>query len=489
MASTTKNLLQFVLPKIRGNDKGVSFPNLFNPSSTTSPLGLPRYNEHLTDIYSSRSSESSMQLISRLAKHDPDVSATIDSYLNLSSKEPNFYVYDMEGNLDREGMKTLEQLILNLTSRYDYSDKFRLTKSLNDITSELKYSILTTGACGAELVFDKTLLPREFRIVDMTKIEWLSPSPGVYKPRLNAPGANQPIDLDIPNFFVSFYKQNPTEIYSYSPFVSCINTIAARQQIINDLYRVMQRTQLFGDRVDITVIEEAVAASAPAEFRADPSKLQTWKNEIFSKIRSDLAALRPGQAYVHTDAVKVDTVKDRGLASGTNVEDIIEVLNAQNQAALKIVPTLLGRGDGGVNTASTESRMFCLAVDVLNKTVADFYSKAFSLAMLVVGYEGTVYCKFPAVELRPDLELEPQLTMKQSRLLQALSLGLITDDEYHIEMRGELPPDGLVQLSGTNFLSGGQNTRADEVSPNSDPLGRSLSPEGSKSAKSNTVKK
>lgn len=90
--------------------------------------------------------------------------------------------------------------------------------------------------------------------------------------------------------------------------------------------------------------------------------------------------------------------------------------------------------------------------------------------------------------MRPDTELEPQLVVRQSRLLQDLSLGIITDEEYHLKMYNRLPPPSAPKLSGTGFNSK-QETKAADVSPNSDPLGRAVSPEGSKVAKDNKVKR
>jgi hypothetical protein len=41
--------------------------------------------------------------------------------------------------------------------------------------------------------------------------------------------------------------------------------------------------------------------------------------------------------------------------------------------------------------------------------------------------------------------------MRQSRILEQLSLGLITDAEANLELTGTLPPPGAPKLSGTMF--------------------------------------
>ena len=74
--------------------------------------------------------------------------------------------------------------------------------------------------------------------------------------------------------------------------------------------------------------------------------------------------------------------------------------------------------------------------------------------------------------------------MRASRLKQDLSLGIIGDDEYHLEMYGRIRPEEAPELSGTGFMESSTITVDEEkVTPNSDPLGRSLSPEGSEHAR------
>jgi hypothetical protein len=123
--------------------------------------------------------------------------------------------------------------------------------------------------------------------------------------------------------------------------------------------------------------------------------------------------------------------------------------------------------------------------DSLNETVAAILSESLTLAARIAGFQGYIECYFTPIELRPVLELEPHYTMKASRLKQDLSLGIITDEYYHLEMYGALPPEGYTPLSGTGFLE--QQTvdvESEGISPNDDPNGRGQVAEGGKSAKS-----
>lgn len=483
-----KNL---VVPyKKKPNPKGTAYTNTFNPSATNSTLSLPTYRSHLTDIYSSRTANDSRALLKDLFKYDSDISASVHAFLTAANTEPRFYVYDAEGVIDKDGVKTLNQLLGMLVRRNDYSTGFEITKTLREIAEDLRYMVLLRGSCCGELVFDKLLYPNEFRTVDAVTLEWFEKAPGYYKPQQRPPGASGIINLDIPNFFIKYYRQNPTEIYSESMFVSSINTIAARHQVINDLYRIMQKTGY--PRIEVTVIEEVLRKNAPAEMQENEDKMIIWMNARLQEIAGQLSDLRADAAYVHFDAIESKIMNDKGPGTSMDVTSIINVLNSQNQAALKTMATVIGRGEAGVNTASVEARIFSMAADSLNGPIADMYSEMFTFAMRLLGYEGYVVCKFDNVELRPATELEPQLVLKRSRLIEDLSWGLITDEEYHLMMYNRLPPDGTPELSGTQFYSADASAAQDSasnVTPNSDPMGRSLSPSGSKSAKSNSVSK
>jgi len=261
------------------------------------------------------------------------------------------------------------------------------------------------------------------------------------------------------------------------------------QQVINDLYRIMQLTGY--PRMEIVVVEEILRKHAPANIRNDPAELQKFVDQQIKQIQSRIANIRPDQAFVHTDSVEAKMLNDSKPANALNIDSIINTLNAQNQAGLRSMATILGRGESGVNTASVEARVFSMNAQEINEPVAEIWSQILTMAIRLQGFEDIhVDFRFRPVELRPELELEPQRVMKAARLKEDLSLGIITDDEYHLEMYGRLRPDNAPELSGTNFMqTSGTSVDPNGVTPNTDPLGRSIAPPGSKSARSKTVQK
>ncbi|MET0377061.1 MAG: hypothetical protein ABW128_22740 [Rhizorhabdus sp.] len=486
MAGILDSLGQILLPKGKGVKNGRGFTPDFNPR--TPAITAPLYKDHLTDIYTSRVANDSRSLIATLLNMDPDMSAALHAFLTIAeSTDPIVYAFGPDDQIDPEGIALGQQLLALVTTTNDYTLGYSAKPTVDALCSDHRYTILARGMTSMELVLDKTYLPSEFRLIDPATLEWAQKANGAYLPTQKPAGANTTIDLNIPTFFTSYFHQSPFSKYSYSPFVAAINTIAARQAVINDLYRIMQIVGY--PRLDVKVLEEVLTANAPPAFRTDQAKIRSHVENELNRVRAAISSLNASDAFVHSNAVEASILNEKNPAAGLQITEVIEVLNAQNQASLKVMPAVVGKGGNG-QVASTEARLFALSADALNRSVAGILSKSLTLAARLSGYEGRIEVLFEPVELRPQLELEPQKTMRSARLKQDLSLGLITDIEYSMAMYGRPPLAGAPTLSGTNFMpSTNVQVEAATVSSESDSLGRGLSGEGGNGvAKDNKAK-
>lgn len=474
-----------VLPTKRARPGGQSFTNTFQPG--TPATTAPGYRNHTEDLFATRIANDSRTLLNELLRHDPDASSAVFAFGTLcASSNMVLRAYDQNEVLSVEGIELGNKILNRLFNVVDYTAGYNSKSGMKQFLDELRYSTLLRGALGFELVINKLMEPDSLRLVDMSTINWEEKAPGVYKPIQKPVRGGDDINLDIPTFFTSRFHQNPTDVYSYSLFVSAINTIAARQQVINELYRIMQVTGY--PRLDITVLEDIIMNSAPANLRMDPKARQQFVDTQIQSIRSQFTAIRSDQALVHTNAVTAQMINDKNPGASIQMKEVIDTLDSQNQAALKTMPSVVGKGSNA-NTASTETRLFAINCDSLNATIAGPISEALTLAARLAGFQGRLEASFTPIELRPTLELEPQLTMKSSRLKQDLSLGLIVDEEYHMDMYGRPPPPGAPKLSGTGFLDQQEaNVDVKDISPNDDPNGAGLTTPGSQNAKSNRTK-
>lgn len=473
--SVFQSLGEIILPKGKGVKEGRGYTPTFDPRQQV--LTAPLYRDHLTDIYTSRVANDSRTLLETLVNMDPDVSAAVNAFLAVAgTSDPIIYAYNEKDEPDPEGISLGQQILAAITTTNDYSQGFSNKPTVDDLVTNHRYMMLLRGGTAAELVMDKRYIPYELRLVDPATIEWREAKNGKYSPVQKPAGSNIEIDLNIPTFFTSNFHQSPLDLYTYSTFVSAINTIASRQLVINELYRIMKIVGY--PRVDIQVMEDVLSKAAPVSMRNDPVKMRAFVEGELSKIRATISTLGSADAFVHTNAIDAKIINEKNPSAGLQIQGVIDVLNAQNQAALKVMPAVVGKANNG-QVASTEARLFALSADALNRAVAGLLTKSLTLAARLSGYAGRIECIFPPVELRPAMELEAQKTMKASRLKDDLSRGVISDMEYTMEVYGRPPLPGAPPLSGTNFLMPqAVEVDATKVTPNTDSLGRSLTGEG-----------
>jgi hypothetical protein len=465
-----------------------SSTSTFNPQSKDQVLSAPAYRDHLTSIYDTRQADDSRSLLKYMFRHDSDVSATVGAYLTLADTPMSVLVRNPQGEIDPDATKSMMSVLNAFQHSTDYTQGFEFKRSIRTYNQEFRYMLMLRGAIGAELVLDKMLVPTRVHNIDMVEVEWFEKESGVYKPQQKPPGSSDIIKLDIPTFFVAYHRRDPTTIYPMSDFVSAINTIAARQQVINDLYRIMQLTGF--PRMDVKVVEEVILKAAPPGIKNDPVALKVWMNDRLTEVMNKLSGIRADQPFGHWDSVEIKMMNEKAPGAALDVSKVIETLNAANQAALKTMAVVIGRGDGGGQVASTEARIAAMNADQLNVPLADMWSRMFTFMLNLSGKPGLVEVRFEAAEMRPWLELETQRTLQDARLREDLSHGLITDEEYHLAVHKRLPPDGIKPMSGTGFMAPmpAASVDAKDVSPNGDPLGRSMVPEGAKNARSNQSK-
>jgi hypothetical protein len=130
-----------------------------------------------------------------------------------------------------------------------------------------------------------------------------------------------------------------------------------------------------------------------------------------------------------------------------------DVIDSKTATGAKTLPSILGHGSGSQNIASSETLLFMKNAAGVQGKLNEGYSKALTLAVRLFGLDVYVEFRYAPIDLRPELELEVFRATRQSRLLEQLSLGFLTDDEASIQLTGQLTPAGFKPLSGTQFFA------------------------------------
>jgi hypothetical protein len=238
--------------------------------------------------------------------------------------------------------------------------------------------------------------------------------------------------------------------------------------------RVVRRTG--HSRLVAQINAQQVRASAPASASESEKAMQTYMESVRNDLQKVLSSMEPEDALCVYDVAEVKEISAKGEKS--DYSELMQTLAGMAATSLRSHPSILGlRIEGSQSLSNTESLVFLQVAKAAQKAVSTFMSRALTLATRLYGNDVYVKAKFMPINLRPEDELEAFKTMKQDRILDQLSLGLITDEECREEL--QLPPmrPGAPVLSGTMFRDSASQNRADEVSPNDDPMGRALQPD------------
>ncbi len=395
-------------------------------------------------------------------KYDPDFSQAIWAVTRFASTQIDILFMNDKGEFDADKSRQLKTLLDNIwLSSVNEPD-------LNELADNIIMELFMQGSIGLEVVLDIFKLPTKYVTVPSKEIKWKKKN-GSFTPYQEAMGKET--SLEIPTFFFINTDRRPDQAVADSPLLSAIQAVTFKQNVINDIQRVVRRAGYPRHRV--TILEDVLRKNAPADIRMDPVKLGKWLGDQKKLVATELAKLNPEDAIVIFDSIEVDYLTTQGSMT-VDFRPIVTILDSQLTSALKVLPSILGKATGGgsQNIASVEAMTFVNTLSFLQERCDKILSQALTLTARLLGMKGYVQVKHNAINLRPDLELEPQKLAKQNRILQLQSFGHITDSEAALALGIlHLPKE---ELSGTLFLDGGPEVDTENISPNADPLGRSV---------------
>lgn len=452
--------------------KGQSSIPGFRKQVTNTANAIARTDRRLanTDTLTLRTANSTYEVVRNYAIASPDLSATVHAYLRVGIPERYTVVArNMDGSINPTGTQLAHEILRRVTTVPDYTMGFNSISSVHALACSLGKEMMYYGAASLEVALNDARLPIVFAPVHIPTLKFYEDGPNV-KPVQDVGG--QEIDLDIPTFIYTSIDQDLKEAYSSSLLEAALQPVLADQEFMNDLRRVLKRS--IQPRVTAKVVEEKLKKAAPAEILNDPQKYQEFCTRILDEVNTTLTGLAPEDALVSFDTVEYAYMDgDQGDVS-SNLKTVQDLLNSKLATGAKVMPAVLGHGQGG-NHASTEAILFVKSCNVLRVHVSELLSKALTVSCRLFGEDVYVEFTYDPIDLRPDNELEAYKAMKQSRILELLSLGMLADEEATVILTGNLPPPGMKPLSGTMFKHGKAETGGNPDS-NTSAMNQELKP-------------
>lgn len=403
------------------------------------------------DILDYRLGNDSRQIIRDFTRSDPNLSAAVASHVRVGiTSGYTAIARNPDGTVNPEATTALAQVITRMNVLNDYTIGYDDGRSLRSISEAWAREAVTMGAMCGELVLDKLRLPSHIHPIASAQVR-LFPSTDGKKLIPKQFIAGEYIDLDIPTFFMVMLDEDLLDPYPNSPIEPAVQAVLFGAEFLNDIRRVVKKA--IHPRAVVTIDEEKFKKNIPADIQNDADQVNAYMAQVVSDLETKINGMAPEDALVIFDTIGVE-VTDHGNTNLSNEYTFIKgMADAKLAAGAKTLPTVLGHSDGTSNTASAEVLLFMKTVEgMVWAKLNEMFSKMFTLAVRLMGHDAVVQFRYNAIDLKPESELESFKAMKQSRILQLCSLGLMDDAETAIELTGALPPAGMKPLSGTGFF-------------------------------------
>lgn len=430
----------------------------FSTSAKPNPNSALRITDNLfgsTDLSTLRSSSrDTRDLLRKLGKASPEVSSS--NYAHARVGIPRRYTAvarNLDGTFNRDATRLLHAVLTRMNLLGDsVKNKFDDSLSIRSLCESWVSDLRIYGACCAELVLDKARVPYKIQPVSFSQIRLYPSSDGKgVVPKQSIGG--QEIDLNIPTFFMVALDQDLLDAYPSSPIESVVHGVMFSFEFMNDVRRIIGK--VIHPRYKVEIDEEKFRKWVPPDIAADNEAVIAYMEEVITQVGSMMEGLRPEEAIVMFNTMGVELV-DHGNTNLSNEYKAIDgMIGSKLTTGTKTMPTVLGLGNGTANVASSETMLFIKNVEGSTTLKLDeMMSVVMTQAIRLLGQDVYVEFQFDPVDLRPDLELESFRSQKQSRVLDLLSIGFVTDDEACVMLTGTMTPDGYVPKSGTGFRQG-----------------------------------
>lgn len=445
--------------KVGGSNESVALPKTLTKKavSKTAASAVSKgqtirnssLNNNFRTIKDLKDANKTIEAIRRLTDDEALSSFSLFSMVQIADSGITVRAYaNGTTELSPEATELVKIILAKIDTLSDYSKGYSDKQSLRSLIHTMLKESPQTGAVCAELVLDQHRLPDRIQVVDYSTIEWIADGTGGRKPRQKVSGG-EPISLDIPTFFVSELHKETHEAYAVPLLKSSLDATVANLEFIEDMRRTVNRSG--HSRLVVSLDAQKVRDSAPMDTKADENKLATYMENVLSEVKKEMEELAPEDSVVGYDSVEFE-VADIG-GSKTDYVPMLRNLANYQSTSLKTPPSIIGiRTEGSQSLSNTETLVYLKVVKAIQNPIEEVLSRMLTLAARLYGFD--VYCRveFNDIELRPQGELEAYKVQKQTRNLELLSLGIVSDYQFCTDMGLTYNP-AMKPLSGTGFYS------------------------------------
>lgn len=298
-------------------------------------------------------------------------------------------------------------------------------------------SIITDGAVALELDVAKSLDDvRDIVPVDVTVVRFqtrtMPDGQRVLVPVFK-PTSGEPKPFNLNQFAYSGLDTTVTDPYGRPWILPVLDTAPAQHKLRNTMHKVMvhQGYARLAASVDWNRVSEQMPMSA-----ITPEQKRSYMQNVLGGITTRLKDLKPDDAVALYDFVKLTVVGASHGSQSIKSQEITDIYDTDNAAALKTPPSILGRSSGHALSTNADIHwwVYALAIEALRLHVTRVVSWAISQYLRIRGIAAYAVVEFEAIRKTDTAEEEDTLKARQERLIAARDAGLIDDDAVRAGM-------------------------------------------------------
>jgi hypothetical protein len=425
-----------------------------NPSDTTEKGNdvrqAPLYPILNNSVRAYRSAQNITQLLRHMARLEGPFATAVHNMVEVANNGHTIAAYDaVTHQFNPEGTALAQTILESFGTLYDYSQGYTSRKSIESLKALALREVILTGAACGEMVLNDARLPDFLQMVGFETLLFKADGKGGGTPYQKQ--GQKDIDLNIPTFWISYLSPDPNTIYARSMMEAAIKQIIYFEEFMEDIRRSVRVSG--HNRTTLTLDSEKIKKLASQEVQQDPEKLQAFFVEVRAAVEDMVANIDPEQAYVMFDTVEADILQ-AGTGSKQDYSPLLGVIAGQYSTSMKTPPSALGLRleSGSQALGNVETLIFLKSAKAIQTPVEELFSRALTLSARLYGANVYIKFEFDALDLRPEIETEAYQTMRQTRILELLSLGFISDDEAAMKLKTGPRPPNAPELSGTMFM-------------------------------------
>lgn len=403
-----------------------------------------------TDLTSLRNTGSGQKdVVKALSQNSPDASFAIYSKNRFAITDSySVMAYTLDGKLDVAATESAIALANRLDKMPAYMDRYSAPTDFRSLSERALMQLQWFGSFGAQLILEEGLVPNRIEIFSTRDVKYDQDSARII-PYMEIDGVRY--DIDTPLAVIVDIDQDVSTPFSMSPLQSATQPLLADLEFTNDLRRAFSKVNL--PRPAVKILADQFLASLPPEIRFDAKRLKEVQTSFIRDIQAELNGLNPEDCLVYFDTMVVEHLTAGNNSSADSVREQKSLVDAKVSSGLHTLPSLLGRGTTST-AASTEAMAYLRAVEGEQEKLNTMFSLLLTTGVRLLGHDVYVQFVYADPELRPKSELESFRATKQSRVMELLSYGFISDEESSILLTGSLPSGNYSPLSGTQFYKG-----------------------------------